>query len=288
MEFKTLNIFKVIAQEGSISKAANKLYCVQSNVSARVQKLEESLGTSLFIREARGMRLTPAGKMLMSYAQRLFNLREEAIQAVTSTALGKGLLRLGTMESTLAIHLPVILQQFTSTYTDIDLDISTGTTDMLLEAVMNYQIDGAFIGGEVHSPLLTCLPVFFEEIVLIVPKNINRIEEALFKKLVVFRQGCAYRAFAEQWLREQGLPPVRITELGTLDGIFSCISAGIGITCLPRSVAEGHHLKDQVRIHEIKDERAHVKINMIMNAESEPHPSLSLLISLIQSSRLQN
>lgn len=283
MDFKALNIFTTVAQAGSISKAASQLHSVQSNISARILQLEESLGTPLFVRESRGMRLTPAGETLITYAQRILNLREEAIQAVTASTQGKGLLRLGTMESTLAIRLPTILQRFTTTYPEIDLDIHTGTTDKLLDAVSNYQIDGALIGGEIHAPHITSIPVFVEDIVLITPKNVQRIEDALFKKLVVFRQGCAYRAFAEQWLREQGMSPIRITELGSLDGIFSCIMAGIGITCLPKSVAESHYLKNEVRFHVIDDERARVNINVIMNAELQTHPALSLLINLMQS-----
>ena len=75
MDFKTLKIFRSVAQTGSISRAATELHYVQSNVSARIQQLEERLGATLFIRQSRGMTLTAAGETLMAYASRILNMR---------------------------------------------------------------------------------------------------------------------------------------------------------------------------------------------------------------------
>ena len=68
MEFSSLQIFLAVAREGGVSKAAQKLNYVQSYVTARIRKLEEELGASLFHRRPRGMSLTPAGEVLVQYA----------------------------------------------------------------------------------------------------------------------------------------------------------------------------------------------------------------------------
>ncbi len=82
MDFTALEIFKAVAAEGSVTRAAEQLGRVQSNVTTRIQQLEEQLGTPLFLRQGRRMVLTPAGESLRGYADRLLALAEEARQAV--------------------------------------------------------------------------------------------------------------------------------------------------------------------------------------------------------------
>ena len=82
MDFAALEIFRAVAQEGSVTRAAERLGRVQSNVTTRVQQLEEQLGATLFLREGKRMVLTPAGEALRGYADRLLALTEEARQSV--------------------------------------------------------------------------------------------------------------------------------------------------------------------------------------------------------------
>jgi molybdenum-dependent DNA-binding transcriptional regulator ModE len=91
MEISDLEIFYVTAKEGSISKAARKLNYVQSNVTSRIKHLERQLKTQLFYRHSKGVTLTPKGKILLQYAERIFDLIEETKEAVmkTNTLMGR-------------------------------------------------------------------------------------------------------------------------------------------------------------------------------------------------------
>lgn len=82
MEFGQLRIFQAVAEEGSIARAAERLHRVPSNLSTRLRQLEEQLGVDLFLRERQRLQLSPAGKVLLDYAARLFALQEEARAAV--------------------------------------------------------------------------------------------------------------------------------------------------------------------------------------------------------------
>src|SRR5688572_25949161 len=108
MDLADLRIFKTVADEGGIIRAARKLHRVQSSVSTRIRQLEASLGTELFHREGQRLTLSASGGVLLGYAEKLLNLSEEARSAVTGSS-PSGVLRLGALESTAASRLPQIL-----------------------------------------------------------------------------------------------------------------------------------------------------------------------------------
>jgi DNA-binding transcriptional LysR family regulator len=88
VEFSQLRIFQAVAQESSITRAAERLHRVPSNLSTRLKQLEEQLGVELFVRERQRLQLSPAGKVLLDYTAKLFALHDEAS---AGRATGRGL-----------------------------------------------------------------------------------------------------------------------------------------------------------------------------------------------------
>ncbi|HEX2351547.1 MAG TPA: LysR family transcriptional regulator, partial [Xanthobacteraceae bacterium] len=111
MDLTDLHIFRSVVQAGGVTRAAEKLNRVQSNVTTRVRQLETDLGVELFVREGKRLHLSSAGKLLLDYADRLIDLAQEAREAVHD-AKPRGLLRLGTGESTAAMRLPVPMNEY--------------------------------------------------------------------------------------------------------------------------------------------------------------------------------
>ena len=103
----------------------------QSNVTTRIRQLEAHLGVPLFVREGRRLSLAPAGAVLSDYAERLLELADQARAAVADAA-PRGRLRLGSMESTAAARLPTRLAAFHQRYPDVQLELHTGATALLL------------------------------------------------------------------------------------------------------------------------------------------------------------
>src|SRR5690242_7854709 len=118
MDLSDLRIFSTVVSEGSVTRAAARLHRVQSNVTTRVRQLEDKLGTSLFIREGKRLHLTPAGQVLLGYADRLLALADEARTAVLDPQ-PRGTFRLGAMESTAAVRLPEPLSRFHRLYPEV-------------------------------------------------------------------------------------------------------------------------------------------------------------------------
>src|SRR5689334_1978194 len=98
MDLGDLRIFTAVVRAGGVTRAAERLNRVQSNVTTRIRQLERDLGVDLFIRQGKRLHLAPAGRLLLDYADRLLALAEEAQHAVQD-ARPRGVLRLGAMES---------------------------------------------------------------------------------------------------------------------------------------------------------------------------------------------
>lgn len=131
MDMGLLKVFQAVAEEGSISKAAQSLNYVQSNVTARIQQLEQELKTPLFYRHSRGITLTSAGQTFMEYTVRILKLLDEAKQAVLDSPVPKGSITVGS-DTTAAVRLPAILSAYRVCYPDVEVHLQVGRAGSLL------------------------------------------------------------------------------------------------------------------------------------------------------------
>src|ERR1700741_3137455 len=111
MDLSELQVFLMVAKEGSFSRAAERLFRTQPAISLTIRKLEEDLGQPLFVRGARPIRLTDAGTLLREYAERLINLRDEVKKGLDELeGLKRGELSLGVNESSIHALLPALAE----------------------------------------------------------------------------------------------------------------------------------------------------------------------------------
>jgi LysR family transcriptional regulator, cell division regulator len=244
MDFSDLSTFSAVVRCGGITRAASELGTVQSNVTSRIRALEAELGVSLFERHSRGMTLTGAGRRLLPYVERLNALSREAVAATRDDGVPKGPLALGSMETTAAVRLPPVLARFHRDFPAVQLTLRTGPTAMLVDAVLDSSIEGAFVCGPIEHPDLAVVPAFKEELVLVTAHRwtslaaLRKGTPAAGPTALVFRTGCSYRQRLEQVLAEFGWPSAARLEFGTLDGIIGCVAVDMGVTLLPRAVVE--------------------------------------------------
>ena len=240
MDFASLQVFKAVADEGGISPAARKLHRVQSNVTTRIQGLEASLGTQLFVREKRRLHLSPAGQVFLQYVEQMLRLAGEARNAVAGDS-PRGVLRIGTLEATAASRLPPLLARYHAAHPAVSVELVTGTTDALVEAVLGRRLEAAFVADCKPSARLETMPAFREELVLVAPRShpgIRRARDVRADTLIVFPTGCAYRRRLQGWLGEDGVVPEKVLELASYHAIVACVASGTGIAIVPRSVLE--------------------------------------------------
>lgn len=283
MDTRSLRIFKAVVTEGSVSRAAESLNYVQSNVTTRIRRLEEDVGTPLFHRSRQGMILTPAGEVLLGYADKALHILDAARRAMAELSGAVGPLRLGSMESTLAVRLPPILAAYRRRHPEARLDLTTGPTDDLVAALLGHRLDAALVGGRVDHPDIVQEVAFTEEMAVVADTAAGDLTElGENRMLLVFRQGCTYRAYAEQWIRAAGLAPVKITELGTLDGILACVAAGMGVTVMPKSVVARPQYEGLLKVFPIEGASNTIDTMLIRHHEAAPNGALDEFLDIVR------
>jgi len=282
MDLSDLKIFETVARLQGMNRAASELHTVQSNVTARIKLLEESLGIALFQRHSRGVTLTVAGQRLLPYAGKVAQLIEEAKHAVADDGVPKGRLILGSLETTAMLRLPPILAHYAATYPAVDLALTTGTTAELAQRVLDNQLEGAFVCGPVDHPALAEEPFFREELAIVAASTTRRLSDLLRRhdvKIVVLRLGCSYRQRLEAVLAKRGIVGLRYLEFGTLDAILGCVAAGIGITLLPKSVVAAAWRAGRVAVHRLPREEARVDTVFIRRRGAFASSALTAFLS---------
>jgi len=277
VELTDLKTFSAVARTGGITRAAEELNTVQSNVTQRVKALEAEIGTALFERHSRGMTLTGAGRRLLPYAQRMAALSREAVLAARDNGEPKGPLAIGSLETTAAVRLPPLLAEFHRRFPAVRLSLRTATTADLVAGVLDGTLDGAFVAGTIEHVELISTIAFREELVLVTARRWKTLASLRAgtpesgPTALVFRTGCTYRQRLEQILAEFGWPSATRFALGTLDGMIGCVAADMGVTLLPRAVVGRN---ETVNVHTLSAAQSRVDTLFIQRRSAHEYSAL--------------
>ncbi len=277
MELIALKTFEKVAKEGGILAAAKQLNTVQSNVTTRIQRLEEELGSKLFFRKGRGLELTRPGVILLEYTEQILQLERQAGVAVRLAEKGAAEIKIGAMETFTATHLPPLLGALRESSPKLKPQVTAATTAELLRAVLEHHIDCAFVAGPIDHPDLVVIDVMVQELVLVKSGSVSAADN-----LVLFREGCVYRQKALQWSRNYQNNRYGLSELGTLEGILGCVAQGLGVTLMPRNVVELSIYRDNLEFEPLPDDVSIVPTQFIRHRST---PRLQVIESLFDSLR---
>ncbi|ALI06002.1 MULTISPECIES: putrescine utilization regulator PtrR [Pseudomonas] len=255
MEFSQLRIFQAVAEEGSITRAAERLHRVPSNLSTRLKQLEEQLGVDLFLRERQRLQLSPAGKVLLDYAAKLFALHDEAHAAVQGGQPAGDFL-LGTMYSTAATHLPDLLAAYHRAYPAVNLQVQSGPSGELLEGLLTNRLDAALVDGPLELAGLDGVPLCDERLVLITEADHPPVRSALDvqgRAVFTFRRGCSYRMRLEAWFAHDHATMGRAMEIESYQGMLACVIAGSGVALMSESMLASLPGRERVSVHSLAE-----------------------------------
>ena len=255
MEFSQLRIFQAVAEEESITRAAERLHRVPSNLSTRLKQLEEQLGVELFLRERQRLQLSPAGKVLLDYTTKLFALHDEAHAAVQG-GQPAGDFVLGTMYSTAAIHLPALLARYHRTYPAVNLQVQSGPSGELLEGLLTGRLDAALVDGPPELAGLDGVLLCEEKLVLVSEADhppVLSARDVEGRSVFTFRQGCSYRMRLESWFSHDHAAMGRAMEIESYPGMLACVIAGSGVAQMSESMLASLPGRESVAVHPLAE-----------------------------------
>jgi DNA-binding transcriptional LysR family regulator len=286
MDLGDLQIFRSVVQAGGVTRAAEKLNRVQSNVTTRVRQLEADLGVQLFIREGKKLHLTAEGKLLLDYADRLLDLAQEAREAVHD-AKPRGRLRLGAMESTAAVRLPVPMAEYLSRYPEVALELRTGTPRELATAVREGDLDAALVAEPIPDAPFEKVPLYDEELVIIAAANhrpIKTPKDADGRAVLAFEPDCPYRQRLDNWFTHAGEMSERIIEMSSYNAMLGCAVAGMGISLVPKIVLRTFPDVKLLSVHALPAE-LNIAPTILIRRKGPMSPKISALIEVLEEQR---
>jgi DNA-binding transcriptional LysR family regulator len=275
-----LLIFLEVARAGSISKAARRLHTVQTNVSARMQKLEAALGSRLLTRTARGIDLTTAGETLLPVARRLDSLLGDLGQVFPQSGRRPpALIRIGSLETFAATHLAGLIASYHLVDPQLEFAITNGSSRSLVQMLQRDELDIAFVSYPASVESLRTEFTLKEELVLFAARNgKNRIDPqrglaSCQLPLVVQRPACSYSERFLSYLAGHGLRAPRTIEAGSVEALLGLVEQGLGFAIAPRSLIGGTARRIRVvSLRPLGDGRW-INIHLISN-EAGSNPAL--------------
>ncbi len=282
MELRHIRYFIETAQEGSITKAAEKLCIAQPPLSRQIKDLEEELGTTLFIRKPKGLVLTEAGERFLQYARRINQLADESVEDIREMNEGlSGNLYLATVEGYAPALLAEWIAKFKEEYPLVGYELWNGNTDDVVKRVQSGLSDIAVITAPYDEEGLEGFPVYEEPWVAMIPSGHPVVKTCRSKKSIPLKELAPYELIIpsrhsrkkeiEEWFKPMGVQPKIFCRIAHMLNAYELTANGVGIAIYPASVQ--NYIGEDVIVRRITMPDVKAKYILVKNAKT----SLSLV-----------
>jgi LysR family transcriptional regulator, regulator for metE and metH len=235
-------IIEAVERKGSLTAAAEALFTTQSALSHAIRKLEEQLGTQIWLREGRSLRLTQTGQYLHAVASRLLPQIALAEERARQFAAGeRGTLRIGMECHPCYQWLLKVVAPYLAAWPDVDVDVKQKFQFGGMGALFGYEIDLLVTPDPLYKPGLRYEPVFDYEQVLVVSRSHPLAREAFLRPeqlvgevLISYPVPIERLDIYNQFLMPAGVSPLRHKTIETTDIMLQMVASGRGVAALPR------------------------------------------------------
>lgn len=232
LDVESLRAFRLIAENGGVTRAATTLCLSQSAVSHKIKRLESRVGRPLFLRRDGQLNLTEDGKSLFFYAKRILALHDEAVSSLKASGVD-GEIRLGATENITLSGLTPFLHNFSHQHPRAKLSVKVEQSLVLQEWLKQGMIDVGLLQIEEEKVQEDDLQLWRDDLVWISSPDRNWAEEAHIP-LITFGPDCFYIPYIYDALRNTGHAFSNILECPTHSGVFSAVASGLGISVINR------------------------------------------------------
>jgi DNA-binding transcriptional LysR family regulator len=247
MELRHLRYFVAVAEELHFGRAAKRLHLAQPALSQQIKQLEKELGVLLLSRTKRSVALTDPGRAFLAEARRTLDSADQAVRAARRAARGEiGTLRVGYVDLATWLGFPAILRRFRQEFPSVDVTLVELHREPQREALIRGALDVGFFTLAERDQGLAGAPIASEPLILALPSEHPRAADARItlsdlaeENWVLFPRELrtVYVELILSHCREAGFVPRIVQEASQLHALAGLVSAGVGITMLPRAMA---------------------------------------------------
>lgn len=276
MELRHIRYFLTVAEEGSFTKAAEKLCIAQPPLSRQIRDLEDELDAELFVRKARGLSLTEAGERFMQYAMRIKQLSDKSVEDIKEMNKGlTGTLYLATVEGRAPALFAKWIVKFKEMYPMVEYELWNGNSDDVIKRILSGLSDIAIITLPYDAEGLIGHVIYEEPWVAMIPADhplakigddcIELKELAPYELIIPSRQ--SRRKEIENWFAPLKCEPRIICRIAHMLNAYELTSEGVGIAIYPASAA--NYVGDGVAIKRIINPNVSAGYVLVKSAERE-------------------
>jgi len=242
MELQQLRYFCSVVRFGSFTKASEQEGIAQPTLSLQIRRLEKSVGSSLFVRLARSVRLTHAGEIFYSHAMEILSRSKLAEAQVRQLEDGiRGPLRIGVIPTVLPYLLAPHLPEFSILYPEVDIILTEDVTTNLVDKLRAGDLDVIIVSLPLRQPDFVCSELLREPLVLVVPKGHTLCQahpaaklNLSGERLLLLKEGHCLRDDMLIACRRGSAEMAPVFESDHFGSIFPLVASGAGITIAPR------------------------------------------------------
>lgn len=243
LTFKQLRYFEALSRHGHFGRAADACAISQPALSVQIKELEQTLGTPLFERGRRQVRLTAFGEDWALRVREILRSVDELGEMARAAQSGLvGRLRIGVIPTIAPYLLPGLIGHLARTHTELDVHIRETVTPRLIEELANGQIDTAIVALPLSEPGFEEVPLFEENLMLVRPEGdadrpVPSPDALREMRLLMLEEGHCFRDQALSFCNLQTAVPREGLDGSSLSTLVQMVGAGIGVTLIPEMAA---------------------------------------------------
>jgi len=286
LELRQLTYFVAVAEEGSFTRASERLYIAQPAVSRQVGHLERELGARLFARRPDGVRLTRAGEALLPRARRMLATADECRDTVAAVAgLLRGRLIVGSLFAAPRLGLPRLLAAYHDRHPDVDIVFREEATERLLQEVRGGAGDVAFVAPACEDwPSGLDAELVDRERALLLVRDDHALArrpavelgDLRAERFIALAPGSGHRTMLETACRGAGFEPDVVCEAGNTMMLIDMTGAGLGVTFVPESIVPA---AGRLRAIPVDDPPLERRISMVWRSAEPPAPAVAAFLA---------
>ena len=267
MELRTVNTFLHIAELHSFSRTARQLGYSQSAVSSQIAQLEAELGTPLFDRVGKTVRLTDAGQTFLGYARTLLETAQQAQAALQPAQQVRGSLRIALADSVCSTFLPELLQRYHARCPQVELVLHTASTDEMLQLLSTNQVDLVYtLDQPLLQPALVLAADVPEPVCFIAPPQHPLAQESVLPLDILPRQ--------EFLLTERGM--------SYRDALDQMVEQGMGLSFLPEYIVRSALAEGRLARLNVPDCTVMMHRQLFYHRDKWVTPQMNVFIELVR------